>query len=100
MASVDLVRHSHWPLQPDVVRMHDLQQLEDLGLVSSSPQDRGSAFWPTTDGRAAVHNAPGLLERRSETAPSEDEATRLRRWADRLRAGNLTVGVVAGTGVS
>jgi hypothetical protein len=97
MASVDLVRHPHWPLQPDVVRMHDLQQLEELGLVSSSLQDRGKAFWPTTDGRAAVHDPAGLLERRSKSAASEHEAGRMRRWAEKLRAGDLTVGVVAGT---
>jgi hypothetical protein len=76
--------------------MHDVQQLEELGLVGSSPQGRGITFWPTTDGRTAVHNAAELLERRSETAASADEATRLRRWAEKLRAGDVTVGVVAG----
>lgn len=97
MASVDLVRHPRWPLQPDVVRMHDIQQLEELGLLGSSTEERGRAFWPTTDGRASVHNAPGLLERRSETAASEGEAARLRHWAEKLRAGDLAVGVVAGS---
>jgi len=97
MAAADLVRHSGWPLQPDVVRMHDLQQLAELGLVSLSPQDRGSAFWPTLDGRAAVHNPAELLERRSENTTSEHEAARLRHWAEKLRAGDLTVGVIAGT---
>jgi hypothetical protein len=76
MASVDLVKHPHWRLQPDAVRMHDLQQLEELELVSSSRQDRGKAFCPTSDGRAAVHDPAGLLERRSQTAASEHEASR------------------------
>jgi hypothetical protein len=97
MAGADLVRHRHWPLQPDVVRMHDLQQLEELRLISSSPEDRGRAFWPTTDGRAAVHDPVGLLERRSQSATSEHEASRLRRLAEKLRASDLTVSVIAGT---
>lgn len=97
MAAIDLVRHSNWPLQPDVARVHDLQQLEDLGLMSLSSQERGYAFWPTLDGRAAVHNAADLLERRAAKSGSENEATRLRRWAERLRSGDLAVGVVAGT---
>lgn len=97
MAANDLVRHPRWPLQPDVVRTHDLQQLEDLGLVSISPQERGCAFWPTPDGRAAVHNAADLLERRSQASPNEHEADRLRRWAERLRTGDIAVCVAAGT---
>lgn len=54
-----IVRHPHWPLQPEVVRAHDLQQLEDLGLVATAP-DQHTTFWPTVRGRAAVKDAAGL----------------------------------------
>src|SRR5215211_1146390 len=30
---VDIVRHPDWAIEPDVVRMHDLRQLEDLRLI-------------------------------------------------------------------
>jgi len=94
-AGADLVRHPGWPLQPDVVRAHDLRQLEELGLVSVSSQSHGYDFWPTADGRAAVHDPAGLLERRSDATSSEPEASRLREWAQRLRAGEFAVGVAA-----
>lgn len=91
-----LVRHSGWPLPADVVRMHDVQQLQDLGLVAAAAREKGIAFWPTPDGRTAIHNGAELLERRSATA-GEAEASRLRRWAERLRAGDVAVGLVTGT---
>ncbi len=95
-----IVRHSGWQLQPDVVRMHDIQQLHELGLLGTAPQGRGCTFWPTSDGRAAVHNAPALLESRSELAVSDQDAARLRSWAERLRAGDIAVSVLAGTATS
>ena len=91
-----LVRNSGWPLPADVVRMHDVQQLQDLGLVAAAAREKGIAFWPTPDGRTAIHNGAELLERRSATA-GEAEASRLRRWAERLRAGDVAVGLVTGT---
>lgn len=97
MQQVDIVQHAHWPLQPDVVRSHDLQQLEDLGLVSTSPRGRDAAFWPTPNGRAAVHDPAGYLERLAQEAADERERSRLQTWADRLRAGDVTVGTVAGS---
>ena len=65
--------------------------------IQTAGKDCGFDFWPTADGRAAVHNAPGLLERRSQTSPSEQEATRLRQSAHRLRTGDFAVSVAAGT---
>jgi hypothetical protein len=92
-----LARHPHWPLPPDVARLHDVRQLEELGLVMVIPQQRGITFCPTIDGRMAVHNGPELLERRGEGAASEHEANRLRRLAQSLRTGDVAVGVLAGT---
>jgi hypothetical protein len=97
MSDRSVVHHPHWPLPPDVARLHDVRQLEDLGLVKVVAQKRGLAFWPSTDGRMAVYNAPELLEHRGQNAASEHEAGRLRRLAERLRAGDLAVGVLAGT---
>lgn len=95
---VDLVQHEHWPLQPDVVRAHDLQQLRDLGLISTAAAGRRSlTFWPTIQGRAGVKDAAGYLDRLAREADDESEKSRLRRWAERLRAGDLAVGTVAGS---
>ena len=95
---VDLVRHPHWPLQPEVVRAHDLHQLEDLGLLATTAAGkRGLTFWPTIQGRAAVKDAPGYLERVARETEDEREKTRLRRWAGHLRAGDVAVGTVAGS---
>jgi hypothetical protein len=99
-ASGYVVRHLHWPLPPDVVRLHDVRQLEELGLVAAMAEKRGIAFWPSTDGRMAVHNAPELLDRRGQVAASEHEANRLRRLAQKLRTGDLAVGVIAGAATS
>jgi len=93
---VHLVRHQYWPLQPEVVRAHDLQQLEDLGLIATAGEHRSVTFWPTFHGRAAVKDAPGYLERLARETDDEGEKSRLRRWAQRLRAGDIAVGTVAG----
>jgi hypothetical protein len=97
MHQADLVRHPHWPLQPEVVRQHDLQQLEDLGLIASTSGRRSMTFWPTIHGRAAVKDAAGYLERLAREADDEAERSRLARWAERLRAGDVAVGTVAGS---
>jgi hypothetical protein len=97
MQQADLVRHPHWPLQPEVVRAHDLQQLEDLGLVATAPGHRSSTFWPTVHGRAAVKDAAGYLERLARETDDDREKSRLRQWAERLRAGDVAVGTVAGS---
>jgi hypothetical protein len=96
MEQIDLVQHAHWPLSPDVVKAHDLQQLIELGLVSSTPRGRDSAFWPTSDGRAAVHDPAAFLERRADAIADDSEASRLRRWAVRLRASDVAVGAAGG----
>jgi hypothetical protein len=97
MQQIDLVQHTHWPLQPDVVRAHDLQQLQDLGLIATSSRGRDTAFWPTIDGRAAVKDAAGYLDRLAQQTSDEREKSRLRRWAERLRAGDVAVATVAGS---
>lgn len=97
MQQADLVRHRHWPLQPEVVRAHDLQQLEDLGLIATAPGRRSTTFWPTIDGRGAVKDAPAYLERLAQETDDEGEKSRLRSWAERLRAGDVAVGTVAGS---
>jgi hypothetical protein len=98
LEQVGLVRHSHWPLQPEVVRAHDLHQLEDLGLIATTAAgERSLSFWPTIQGRAAVKDAPGYLERVARETEDEGENTRLRRWAEHLRAGDVAVGTVAGS---
>jgi hypothetical protein len=96
MQQVDLVQHPHWPLSPDVVRAHDLQQLADLGLVGMAPRGRDGAFWPTPDGRAAVHDAAGFLDRRATETTDEHEKSRLQQWAERVRAGDVAVGTAGG----
>ena len=94
----ELVEHQHWPLQPEVVRAHDLQQLEDLGLMATAAAGpRSTTFWPTIHGRAAVKDAPGYLERVARETEDEGEKSRLRRWASHLRAGDVAVGTVAGS---
>lgn len=93
MQQVDLVQHAHWPLSPDVVRAHDLQQLGDLGLIGTAPRGRDCAFWPTPDGRAAVRDPARFLDRRAVEATDERERSRLRQWAERIRAGDVAVGV-------
>ena len=91
------MRHAHWPLQPEVVKAHDLQQLEDLGLIATAAGRRSATFWPTVHGRAAVKDAPGYLERLARETDDDAEKSRLRQWAERLRAGDVAVGTVAGS---
>lgn len=93
------VRHPHWPLQPDVVRAHDLQQLEDLRLIATAiaAADSSMTFWPTIRGRAAVKNAVGYLERLAQETEDDGEKSRLRRWAARLRGGDIAVGTITST---
>jgi hypothetical protein len=96
MEQTCLVHHPHWSIAPDVVREHDLQQLVELGLISVSPRGRDSAFWPTPDGRAAVHDPAGLLDRRANQAEDELDGSRLRKWASRVRTGDIAVGAAGG----
>jgi hypothetical protein len=92
----ELVRHPDWPIEPDVVRAHDLQQLAELGLIATSPGPKSMTFWPTLAGRAAVHDAAGFLYKRSLDVEDEEEKSRLRRVAERVRAGDIAVGTVTG----
>jgi hypothetical protein len=97
MFQADLVEHPHWPLQPDVVRAHDLQQLEDLRLIATAGTRETMTFWPTIHGRAAAKDAIGYLERLARETDDEGEKSRLRRWAAHLRAGDVAVGTTAST---
>jgi hypothetical protein len=89
----------HWPIERDVVRHHDLAQLEDLDLVATRPVGDGQDldFWPTANGRKAVKNPAAVLEEKALEAVSAEESSRLRRWADRFRAGDFAVSAAAGT---
>ena len=98
MQQADLVRHPHWPLQPDVVRAHDLQQLEDLGLIATAAAGRSLTFWPTIGGRLAVSDAAGYLERLARDSDDDSEKSRLQLWAKKVRAGDVVVGTVTSTG--
>lgn len=97
MDQIDYVSHAHWPLQPDAVKSHDLDQLEQLGLISTRARGQDTDFWPTPTARAATKDAAGYLERLADAAPEEAERSRLARWAERLRAGDFAVSAVAGT---
>lgn len=93
---VDIVQHPHWRQLPsNVVHEHDLRQLEDLGLVATTSRGQDLAFWPTPAGRAAIHDPPAYLDRIAEQTRNEREQSRLREWARRLRASDVTVGTVA-----
>lgn len=96
MDQISLVKHPHWPLAPDVVRSHDLAQLEDLGLVATEPRAKDTAFWPTPAGRAAAHDPASYLDCRAAEATNEEERSRLRRWAAKTRAGDVAVGTLTG----
>ena len=89
-----VIKHPAWPLDPWLVRRHDVLQLEDLGLVGSEalPQD-GIAFWPTPDGRKAVRAIGDLLERRSEQVESDSHRSTLQKWAGRLQASQVQAGL-------
>jgi len=90
---VDIVRHPHWGIEPDVVRMHDLRQLEDLELIG---WDGTTEFFPTPRGRMASKNPAVFLAQRAEEVEDEAERSRLRRMAEKFRAGDVVVGTVGG----
>lgn len=96
---VDLVRHPHWAIEPDVVRMHDLRQLEDLQLIG---WDGATAFFPTPKGRMASENPAAFLAQRADEVEDEEERSRLRGMAEKFRAGDVavsTVGSVTGAAI-
>jgi hypothetical protein len=97
MDQVDIVAHPHWPLQPDSVHEHDLQQLEDLELISTSPRGDDLAFWPTSTAQAALPDVASFIDRLADEAPNEPEQSRLRQWVVRIHAGDFAVGTAAGT---
>ena len=80
MQQVDLVHHAQWPLSPDAVKAHDLQQLIDLFLVSSAPAaETAPCGRRRTDGLPFMMPLVSLSDAR--TPPWNDkEASRLRRW--------------------
>ena len=90
---VDIVRHPHWPIEPDVVRMHDLRQLEDLKLIG---WDGTTEFFPTPTGRMASKNQAGFLAQRADEVADEEERSRLRRMAEKFRAGDVAVSAAGG----
>ncbi len=90
---VDIVRHPHWGIAPDVVRLHDLRQLEELRLIG---WEDSSQFYPTPSGRTAVRNPAAFLSQRADQTEDEEERTRLRRWVEKFRAGDVAVGVAGG----
>lgn len=90
---VDIVRHPHWGIEPDVVPMHDLRQLEDLNLIG---WDGVTEFFPTPTGRMASKNPAALLVQRADEVADEEERSRLRRVAERFRAGDVAVSTVGG----
>lgn len=90
---VDIVRHPHWGIAPDVVRLHDLRQLEELGLIG---WEDSTQFYPTPWGRMAVRNPATFLSQRADQTEDEEERSRLRRWAEEFRAGDVAVGAAGG----
>ncbi|MBS1862860.1 MAG: hypothetical protein JSS68_14245 [Actinobacteria bacterium] len=96
-SSVDLVRHSSWAIPPDVVRHHDLSQLQELGLVG---WESDTAFYPTPAGRTAVKNPAALLSERAEQTQDEAERSRLRIWVEKIRAGEIAVSATSGVAVA
>jgi hypothetical protein len=90
---VDIVRHPKWEIEPDVVRMHDLRQLEYLDLIG---WDGGNEFFPTPRGRQASRNPAALLAQHADETEDEAERSRLRRLAERFRAGDVAVGTAGG----
>jgi hypothetical protein len=85
---VDIVRHPHWAIEPDVVRMHDLRQLEGLKLIG---WDGATAFFPTPQGRLASKNPAAFLAQRADEVHDDEEQSRLRRMADKFRTGDVAV---------
>jgi hypothetical protein len=96
-SSVDIVRHGGWAIPPDVVRHHDLSQLQELGLVGWEGE---TEFYPTPAGRTAVKNPAALLSERAEQIQDEAERSRLRAWAEKIRAGEIAVSATSGVAVA
>lgn len=92
-SSADIVKHPGWPIEPDVVRTHDLRQLEDLGLVGWESETQ---FYPTPRGRMAARNPIALLSQLAEATSDDEERSRLRTWAEKFRAGDVAVGTAGG----
>ncbi len=90
---VDIVRHPHWAIEPDVVRMHDLRQLEDLRLIG---WDGTTAFYPSPNGRMASKNPAAFLAQRADEVEDEEERSRLRRMAEKFRAGDVAISAIGG----
>jgi hypothetical protein len=90
---LDIVRHPHWAIEPDVVRMHDLRQLEDLQLIG---WDGTTAFFPSPKGRMASKNPSAFLAQRADEVEDEEERSRLRRMAEKFRAGDVAVSTAGG----
>jgi hypothetical protein len=89
----DIIRHPHWRIPPDVARLHDLRQLEDLGLIG---WEGSTQFYPTPSGRTAVRNPATFLSQRADQTEDEEERSRLRRWVEKFRAGDIAVGAAGG----
>lgn len=85
----DIVRHPHWGMEADVVRKHDLLQLEELGLIG---WDGETMFFPTARGRQAATDPAAFLAQTAESIEDEEERSRLRRLAEQIRAGDVAVG--------
>lgn len=89
----DIVRHPRWSIEADVVRMHDLRQLEALELIGWNGE---TEFFPTLSGRMAAKDPAAFLSRRAEEVSDSEESSRLQRMAEKLRAGDLAVSVAGG----
>lgn len=90
---VDVIRHPGWPIEPDVVRMHDLRQLHDLDLIG---WDGENQFYPSSRGRMASGDPATFLTQTAENIEDEDEKNRLRQLAEKVRTGDLAVATVGG----
>jgi hypothetical protein len=84
-----IIRHPAWPIEPDIVRPHDLDQLTHLGLLGWTGT---TEFWPTPRGRMASKNPEALLTELAEETADEGRRSRLRSWAEKMRAGDVAVG--------
>lgn len=90
------IRHDHWPLDSVGVKRHDLERLEDVGMLRTSQPGNILKFWPTDRGLAVVRDAAGYVDRLADEAVDEAERSRWRQRADRLRAGDIAVGSTSG----
>jgi hypothetical protein len=89
----DIIRHPNWGIPADVARLHDLRQLEELGLIG---WEGDTEFYPTPSGRTAVRNPATFLSQRAEQTEDEEERSRLRGWVEKFRAGDVAVGAAGG----